>query len=97
MYGLWCFYFSAIGNGWLFSSFLLKNRIFIAYLMAIMLSCDTIGSIMFLGIEKARFSSDIVFLWVLPLALAVSVISGSTFQPLALMLLINPRYSSVFP
>jgi hypothetical protein len=40
-----------IGNGWLFSSFLLKSRIFIAYLMAIMLSCDTIGSIMFLGSE----------------------------------------------
>jgi hypothetical protein len=44
--------------------------------MAIMLSCDTIGSIMFLGIEKARFSLDIVFLWVLLLALTVSVISG---------------------
>jgi hypothetical protein len=37
-----------------------------------------------------------VFLWVLPLALAVSVISGSTFQPLALMSLIKPRYLSVF-
>ena len=37
-----------------------------------------------------------MFLWVLPLAPAVSVISGSTFQPLALMSLINPRYLSVF-
>jgi hypothetical protein len=39
-----------------FSSFFLKSRIFIAYLMAMMLSCDTIGSVMFLGIEKACFS-----------------------------------------
>jgi hypothetical protein len=84
------------GKGWLFSSFLLKNKIFIAYLMAIILSCDTIGSIMFLGSEKTRLSSDIVFLWVLPLAPVVSVISGSTFQPLALMLLIKPKYLSVF-
>jgi hypothetical protein len=37
-----------------------------------------------------------VFLWVLPLAPAVSVISGSTFHPLALMSLISPRYLSVF-
>jgi hypothetical protein len=36
-----------------------------------------------------------VFLWVLPLARAVSVINGSIFQPLALMSLINPRYLSV--
>jgi hypothetical protein len=35
----------------LFSSFLLNNNIFIAYLMAMMLSCDTIGSIIFLGSE----------------------------------------------
>jgi hypothetical protein len=96
MSGLMSFLFIVIGNDWLFSSFFLKNKIFIAYLMAIMLNCDTIGSIMFLGIEKARFSSDIVFLWVLPLAPTVSVISGSMFQPLALMLLINPRYFSVF-
>jgi hypothetical protein len=33
---------------------------------------------------------------VLPLAPAVSVISGSTFHPLALMSLISPRYLSVF-
>jgi hypothetical protein len=81
---------------WLFSSFLLKSKIFIAYLMAIILSCDTIGSIMFLGSEKACLSSDIVFLWVLPLAPVVSMISGSTFQPLALMSLIKPKYLSVF-
>jgi hypothetical protein len=74
----------------------LKSKIFIAYLMAMMLSCDTIGSVMFWGIEKARFSSDIVFLWVLPLAPVVSVISGSIFEPLALMSLINPRYLSIF-
>jgi hypothetical protein len=67
---------------------------FIAYLMAIILSFDTIGSIMFLGREKACL--DIVFLWVLPLAPAVSMISGSTFQPLALMSLIKPKYLSVF-
>jgi hypothetical protein len=35
----------------LFSSFLENRRIFIAYLIAIILSCDTIGSIMFLGSE----------------------------------------------
>jgi hypothetical protein len=64
--------------------------------MAIILSCDTIGSIIFLGSEKVRLSSDIVFLWVLPLAPTVSVISGSTFQPLALMSLIKPKYLSVF-
>jgi hypothetical protein len=33
---------------------------------------------------------------VLPLAPAVSVISGSTFHPLALMSLISPRYLSFF-
>jgi hypothetical protein len=40
-----------VGNGWLFSSFLLTGKIFMAYLISIMLSCDTIGSIMFLGSE----------------------------------------------
>ena len=69
---------------------------FIAYLMAIILICETNGSVMFLGSEKVRLSLDIVFLWVLPLAPEVSVISGSTFQPLALMSLIRPRYLSVF-
>jgi hypothetical protein len=38
-------------SGWLFSSFLFISKIFMAYLMAIILSCDTIGSIMFLGSE----------------------------------------------
>jgi hypothetical protein len=37
-----------------------------------------------------------VFLCVLPLALAVSVISGSTFQPLVFISLISPRYLSIF-
>ena len=69
---------------------------FIAYLMAIILSCETNGSIMFLRSEKALLSFDIVFLWVLPLAPAVSMISGSTFQPLALMSLIRPKYLFVF-
>ena len=69
---------------------------FIAYFMAIILICETNGSIMFLGSEKVRVSSDIVFLWVLPPAPVVSVISGSTFQPLALMSSIKPRYLSVF-
>jgi hypothetical protein len=64
--------------------------------MAMILICHTIGSIMFLGSEKTRLSSDIVFLWVLPLAPTVSVISGSTFQPLVLMSLIKPKYLSVF-
>jgi hypothetical protein len=65
-------------------------------LMAITLICNTIGSIMFLVSEKARLSSDIVFLWVLPLAPAVSKISGSTFQPLVLMSLVRPKYLSIF-
>ena len=69
---------------------------FIAYFMSIILICETNGSITFLGSEKVRVSSDIVFLWVLPLAPAVSVIRGSTFQPLALMSSIRPRYLSVF-
>ena len=69
---------------------------FIAYLMAIILICETNGSIMFLGSEKILLSSDVVFLWVLPLAPAVSVISGSTFHPLALMLLIRPKYFLLF-
>jgi hypothetical protein len=37
-----------------------------------------------------------VFLWVLPLAPIVRVISGSTFQPLALMSFIKPKYLSFF-
>jgi hypothetical protein len=37
-----------------------------------------------------------VFLCVLPLAPALSVISGSTFQPLAFISLISPMYLSVF-
>jgi hypothetical protein len=41
---------------------------FIAYFMALMLSCETIGSIKVLGIVYKFFSVDIVFLYVLPLA-----------------------------
>ena len=37
-----------------------------------------------------------MFLWVLPQAPTVSVISGSTFQPLSFMSLISPRYLLVF-
>ena len=69
---------------------------FIAYLIAIILICDANGSVMFLGSEKIRLSLDIVFLWVLPLAPTVSVISGSIFQPLALISLIKLEYLSVF-
>jgi hypothetical protein len=36
--------------------------------MALMLSCETIGSIKVLGIVYKFFSVDIVFLYVLPLA-----------------------------
>jgi hypothetical protein len=50
---------------------------------------------MFLGSELVHLSSENVFLWVLPLAPVVSVISGSTFQPLLFMSLINPWYLSV--
>jgi hypothetical protein len=39
---------------------------------------------------------DVVCLCVLPLAPAISVISGSKFQPLALISLISPRYVFVF-
>ena len=80
----------------MFSNFLLKSKMFIAYLMAIILICETNGSIMFLGSEKTLLSSDMVFLWMLPLAPAVSVINGSTFQSLALMSSIKPEYLSVF-
>jgi hypothetical protein len=69
---------------------------FIAYFMALMLSCETIGSIKVLGIVYKFFSADIVFLCALPLALAVSTKSGSTFHPLAIMSSIRPWYFSVF-
>jgi hypothetical protein len=62
--------------------------------MAIILSCDTIGSIMFLGSEKARFSSDIVFLWILPLAPAVSVTNGFTFQILTTRILLSRKFNA---
>ena len=59
-----------------------------AYFMEMMLSCETIGSIRLLGIEYISFNFDIVVLWVLPWALAVSVISKSIFHPLALISLL---------
>jgi hypothetical protein len=37
-----------------------------AYFMEMILSCETMGSIKFLGIEYISFNFDIVFLWVLP-------------------------------
>jgi hypothetical protein len=69
---------------------------FIAYFMAFVLSWDTIGSIIVLGIAYRFFSADIVGLCVLPLAPAMSTRSGSTFHPLALMSSIKPSYFSVF-
>jgi hypothetical protein len=69
---------------------------FIAYVMAFVLSCETTGSIRVLGIAYKFFSVDIVVLCVLPLALAVSTRSGSTFHPLALMSSIKSSYFSVF-
>jgi hypothetical protein len=69
---------------------------FIAYFMAFVLSCETIGSMRVLGIAYKFLSADIVVLCVLPRALAVSTISGSTFHPLALMSSIRPSYFTVF-
>jgi hypothetical protein len=46
---------------------------FIAYFMAFVLSCETIGSIRVLGIVYRFFSADIVYLYVLPRASAVSI------------------------
>jgi hypothetical protein len=63
------------------SSFLLYRSMFIAYFMAFVLSCETIGSIMFLGIEYKFFSAEIVVLCVLPRAPVVRTKSGSTFHP----------------
>jgi hypothetical protein len=63
--------------------------------MALMLSCETIGSIKVLGIVYKFFSAGIV-LCVLPLALVVSIRSGSMFHPLAVMLSIRPWYFSIF-
>jgi hypothetical protein len=68
----------------------------IAYFMAFVLSCETIGSIMVLGIMYRFFSADIVVLCVLLRAPAVSTRSGSTFHPLALMSSIRPSYFTVF-
>jgi hypothetical protein len=69
---------------------------FIAYFMAFVLSCETIGSIMVLGIEYRFLSADIVFLCVLPWAPAVRTKSGSTFHPLALISSIRPSYFAIF-
>jgi hypothetical protein len=69
---------------------------FIAYFMAFVLSCETIGSIRVLGIEYKFFSADIVVLCVVPQAPIVSTKSGSTFHPLALMSSIRPSYFIVF-
>jgi hypothetical protein len=64
--------------------------------MALVLSCETIGSIRVLGIVYKFFSADIVFLCMLPRAPTVSTMSGSTFRPLALMSSISPSYFAVF-
>jgi hypothetical protein len=48
-----------------------------------------------LGIVYKFFSAGIV-LCVLPLALVVSIRSGSMFHPLAVMLSIRPWYFSIF-
>jgi hypothetical protein len=69
---------------------------FIAYFMAFVLSCETIGSIRILGIEYKFFSTDIVVLCVLPRALVVRTKSGSTFHSLALMSSIRPSYFAIF-
>jgi hypothetical protein len=69
---------------------------FIAYFMAFVLSCEIIGSIMFLGIEYKFLSADIVVLCVLPHAPVVRTKSGSTFHPLALMSSISLSYFIVF-
>jgi hypothetical protein len=69
---------------------------FIAYFMAFVLSCETIGSIRILGIEYKFLSADIVVLCVLPQAPTVSTRSGSTFHPLALMSSIRSSYFAIF-
>jgi hypothetical protein len=69
---------------------------FIAYFMAFVLSCETIGSMRVLGIAYKFLSADIVVLCVLSWAPTVSIISGSTFHPLALMSSIRPSYFIVF-
>jgi hypothetical protein len=69
---------------------------FIAYFMALTLSCETIGSIKVLDIVYKFFSANIVYFCVLPLAPAVSTRSGSTFHPLAIMSSIRLWYFSVF-
>ena len=65
---------------------------FIAYFMAIVLSCETIGLIRILGIIYKFFSTDIVVLCILPWAPVVSTRRGSTFHSLALMSSIRPSY-----
>jgi hypothetical protein len=69
---------------------------FIAYFMAFVLSCETIGPVMVLGIEYKFLSADIVVLCVLPRAPVLRTKSGSTFHPLALMSSIRPLYFIVF-
>jgi hypothetical protein len=70
---------------------------FIAYFMAFVLSCETIGSIRVLGIEYKFVSADIVVLYVLPQAPTIRTRSGSTFHPLALIPSIRPSHFTIFP
>jgi hypothetical protein len=69
---------------------------FFAYFIALMLNCETIGSIKVLGIVYKFFGVDIVFLYVLPLAPIVSTRSRSKFHPLAVLSSIRPWYFSIF-
>jgi hypothetical protein len=69
---------------------------FIAYFMALMLSCETIGSIKVLGIVYKFFNTDIVIFYVLPLTPAMGTRSGSMFHPLVVMSSIRPWYFSIF-
>jgi hypothetical protein len=69
---------------------------FIAYFMAFVLSCETIGSIRVLGIEYKFFSADIVVLCVRPQVPGVRTRSGSTFHSLALMSSIRPLHFTIF-
>jgi hypothetical protein len=79
-----------------FLIFFLYKSMFIAYFMATVLSCETIGSIRVLGIMYKFFSANIVVLCVLPRAPAVNTRRGSTFHSLVLISSIRPLYFTNF-
>ena len=86
----------SVGNGSLFSIFLLCRIMDIAYCMAIMLISSNVCLMFILGILNITSILFIEGICDVALALAVMTISGFIFQPLLLMLSINDLYIFCF-